>query len=53
MEILIFALVAALIAFLCIYLIDQVGLPHPINMICKAIVVILAIVMIAHRAGVL
>ena len=52
MDLLIFALVAALVAFLCIWLVDQVGLPNPINMIIKAIVVIIAIVLIAQRAGV-
>jgi hypothetical protein len=49
--ILIFALVAALVAFLCIWLIDTVGLPHPINMIAKAIVVLLAVVLILDRTG--
>ena len=52
-EILIFALVAALVAFLCIWLVDQVGLPHPVNMIVKAIIVILAIVMILNKSGML
>lgn len=53
MDLLIFALVACLIVFLCIWLVDQVGLPSPINMIIKAIVVLIAIVMIAQRAGVI
>lgn len=53
MDLLIFALVAALVAFLCIWLVDNVGLPHPINMIIKAIVVVIAIALIAQRAGVL
>lgn len=52
MGLLIFALVAALVAFLCIWLVDQVGLPNPINMIIMAIVVIIAIVLIAQKAGV-
>jgi hypothetical protein len=52
MDLLIFALIAALIAFLCIYLVDQVGLPHPINMVCKAIIVVIAIALIGHQAGV-
>ena len=52
MDLLIFALVAALVAFVVIWLVDQVGLPSPINMIVKAIVVIIAIAAIANRAGV-
>ena len=51
MDILVLALVVALVAFLCIWLVDQVGLPHHINMIVMAIIVLLAVVMILNRAG--
>lgn len=53
MDLLIFALIAVLVVALLIWLIDMVGLPHPLNMICKAVVAIIAIVLIIQRAGVL
>jgi len=50
--ILIVVLIAFLIAAVCIYLVDMVGLPAPINMIVKLVIVVLAIAFIAQRAGV-
>ena len=49
--ILIAVLVILLVAFACFWLIDQIGLPNPINVIAKAIVAILALVFLLQKSG--
>ncbi len=50
-ELLIAVLVLAVIVYVVFWLIDAIGLPHPINMVAKAIVAIFAIVYLLRQAG--
>ena len=52
-ELLVMVLVIAVIAFVAIWLIDNIGLPNPINMIAKAIVVIILLVFLLQKTGIL
>ena len=52
MSILLFCLVVALVAVILIWLVDQVGLPAPINMVVKAIIVLIAIVAIVQQLNI-
>ena len=52
MSILLFCLVVALVAVILIWLVDQVGLPSPINMVVKAIIVLIAIVAIVQQLNI-
>ena len=49
---LVLILIAALICWLLFYLIDATGIPHPINVIAKVIVAIVAVLFVLHRSGV-
>jgi len=40
------------VAYVCIYLIKEVGLPHPIDMLAKGIVVLVAIIAIVSKSGI-
>ncbi len=44
-------LVIFLVAYGAFWLIDMIGLPHPMNMIAKAIVAIVALVYLLQTAG--
>ena len=49
---LITVLVILVVAYAVFWLIDNIGLPHPINMLAKAVVVFIAIYYILQKAGV-
>lgn len=53
MSLLIFALVVVLVVALCVWVVDLVGLPSPVNMIAKAIVALIGLVLIIQRMGAL
>lgn len=44
-------LIALLIIYVCMYLIGMIGLPEPINMVAKAIIVIVGILFILQKSG--
>lgn len=51
LQMLLTALVIALIAYVCIYLVDRTGVPHPFGMIAKVILVVIAIYAILMKTG--
>ena len=53
MTILIFAIVVLIIAALFIWAVDFAPLPMPMSGLVKALIVVIAAVAIAHRAGIL
>jgi hypothetical protein len=50
-HLLIVILIIALVAYVAFWLVDKIGLPHPINWIAKAIVALVALLMLLSRAG--
>lgn len=48
---LIVILVAILIVWLLFWLIDATGVPHPINVVAKVIVAIVAVLIVLQRSG--
>lgn len=52
MELLLFALVIVLVAVLVIWAIDQVPMPTPLGGVVKAIVILIAAVVILRNTGV-
>lgn len=51
MNILVFALILILIVALCIYAIDLLPLGQPFNGLAKALVILIAVVLLIQRAG--
>ena len=49
---LVLILVAALCVWLIFYLIDSTGIPHPMSIVAKVIVAIVAVLFVLHRSGV-
>lgn len=49
---LVLILIAALCVWLLFWLIDSTGIPHPINVIAKVIVAIVAVFIVLNRSGV-
>lgn len=45
-------LLLVLIVYIALWLISQIGAPEPIGLILRAIVVVIALVFLAHRMGV-
>lgn len=52
-NLLLIVLVVALIAYLAFWLVERIGLPHPLDMIAKAIIAIVALVSILQQTGLL
>ncbi|HEY9218915.1 MAG TPA: hypothetical protein VIO94_12750 [Phenylobacterium sp.] len=52
MSILVFALLVLVVAALIVWAVQKLPLPSPFNQIIQAIVLIIAAVAIAHRAGI-
>jgi hypothetical protein len=50
-SILIFAVIVVVIAALCIWLVDQIPIGPPFNMIARVLIIVVAILCIADRAG--
>lgn len=53
MAILIAIAVIALVVYLGFWIVDRIGLPHPVNMIAKAIIGIIGIMALLSQTGVL
>lgn len=51
MDILIAILVIALVVYLCFWIIDRVGLPHPVNMIAKGIIALIGVLSLLSQTG--
>jgi hypothetical protein len=51
MSLLILAIIVLIIAGLCVYLVDVVPLQHPINVIAKVAIILVAVLVICERAG--
>ena len=52
MGIIIFAIIVLILVALLIWAVDQIPLQQPINGLIKALIIILAVVFIAQRAGI-
>jgi len=52
MGIIIFAIVVLILVALLIWAVDQIPLQQPINGLIKALIIVLAVVFIAQRAGI-
>lgn len=50
-EMLIMILILCVIAYVAFWIVDTIGLPHPINMIVKAVIGILVLYAILQRSG--
>ena len=50
---LVLVLIGGLVVWLCIWLIDMLPLPAPFNMVAKAIVILIAILVLLRRSGLL
>jgi glucan phosphoethanolaminetransferase (alkaline phosphatase superfamily) len=53
LPLLIALVVIILVAWACFWLIDSSGIPHPINMIAKVIVALIAVVALLTKSGLL
>lgn len=51
MDILIVAIIAILIGFLLIYLVDQIKLAPPFSVVARVLIVLVVILFIVRRAG--
>lgn len=51
MSILITLLIVAIVAYLAFWIIGQVGLPHPVDLIAKGIVGLILLVALLSRTG--
>lgn len=52
MSILVYAIVIVILAFLLCYAVDQGQVSPPLNPILKVLIVLVAALLIAHRAGI-
>jgi hypothetical protein len=53
MSLLVYALIVLIIVGLLIYLVDQIDLGRPLNVIARVAIIIVGIVLICSRAGLL
>ena len=52
MALLIFAIIVVIIAFLLCYAVDQGQVQPPLNPILKVLIILIAVLVIAHEAGI-
>jgi len=50
-DLLVLILVLAVVVIVAVWLIDVMGLPHPINMVLKVIIALLALVYLLQKSG--